>query len=1246
MPEKPTQEPADTELASTTAAVVGKGQGTGEPVSSGKKHGLKYAPGEQVGDFVIESFIAEGGFGSVYRVRHDRLGAVALKVSHLPANELSTEVLALQQNEIEALIQLQHPSLVRVLDHGTLADHRHYLALELVEGEGLHRYMARRGRVDVIEAISLIRRLAEGIAHCHQFKILHLDLTPSNVIVVDAYAPDIKIIDFGVAAFAENWLDVKRRPAAGTPRYMAPELVADSPVISTACDVYALGLMFYELLTGRFPFEGPSTWEMFVKKRGAEMVPVTACAPDVPEAIAITVHMLLHPDPAKRGFSAASLGSHLKDLYFDILRRTDGKSTRVSRPTMEVNANTVPLVGRDDELRALLVRANAALHGPDRDDDGGRDGDGTADVGWAVVISGDPGIGKTRILSEVTHRLEVGRCATGYGRCREHGNLVSYASWRECLGQLERVIARTTHSQGPAVRGAIRALLADPAVADLCVLIPALESERVSASAAPAASAEGSAAAPVLDVGSKRVSQAVKRLLAVICAHIPTALVLEDLHWADQGTLDILGALVSSPLPPGLLILCTARPVPELPAWPALDRLRLEPLDAGRSADLLRALAGDMSPAVIADLTAAIPLLGMGNPLVDTQVILHLKREGLLGKNALGQVVLSERFDRDYEPPTSVSAVLERRLQHVPEQAREVLGIASLIGRVFRISDLKRIAAPEQGVRDVEEAVGQAVDLSLCRVDNDECTFVHDVIRDHFETTVPAARGPDLHARIAKTLQARATPAATLAYHLACAGDRAAAAASYFEGGIEADRVHDLVGSSSNLRRALALYLELAPSAQRDRDLARTTYELARITCLLGKTHEPLEDLERCRQAMVAPPDDAMVMVDSAYARVYYAQGDFERAMDHSERCLAVTNPALGAYQCVPANMLGRALCASGHYGPSIDVLRRGCQLLRDAHDLVELAHSEGLLGTSLAFVGDFEGSRRHIGESARLAELLNNPARRMGVCLYQTLHAEASFHWEDGIRTSAQLLAHAEDYSMAGLYLYLGTLMAGRHHFHVGEIGRARHLLSNAINLSTIFGIRIGRSWAHAFLGDVHFIDGRLDDALRWYATGNELAREGRGDGWGLPLTLIGMAHVSACLGIERARVTELAEESFRACEAAGNITCLATALVRYLEALAVCGDDGQASAAVRVRLGGVLERIGAPKCEFWPVLPPTATEADRALPMSDYWRARAGSESSVTSSGTVGRDSKSLLVNLSTMDGFVPTFVARQLR
>jgi serine/threonine protein kinase/tetratricopeptide (TPR) repeat protein len=1239
MSEIPIHESSRPERASADTGVLSPA-GSDARTQRRRRRGPRHDRGARLGDYVIDSFIAEGGFGSVYRASHPRLGGVALKVSHVPAHELSPECLALQQNELEALRQLRHPALVRVLDHGSLADHRQYLALELVPGESLHRYMVRRGRVDAIEAIAIMRRLADGIAHCHQFDVLHLDLTPSNVIVVDPFAPEIKIVDFGVAAFTASWLDVERRPAAGTPRYMAPEMVADPPQIGSHCDVFALGLMFYELITGAFPFEGPSSAQLFRSKRRGELRPVTALVPDVPAPIAAAIHALLHPRPSQRGFTAASLAGHLKELYFDILRRDRG--ARRDRPsTGEAPAPATPLIGRDAELYALVLRASAALRAPSAPS---APSGATAAMpgdppGWAVVITGDPGIGKTRVIAELSQRLELARCATGYGRCREHGSLVSYAGWRECLGQLERVVSRTSHPHGDAARAAVRALLADPALADLYSLLPELEPARDPAGPAPAAAA--------VDVGSARMSQAVQRLITAICAHLPTAIVLEDLHWADQGTLDLLAALVAAPIPPGLLILCTARPEAALPSSPALDRLRLEPLDERRSAQLLRALAGDMPPEVIAELTAAIPLLRLGNPLVDTQVILHLKREGLLGTDAAGRVVLSERFDRDYEPPTTIAAVLERRLRHVAPRAREVLGVASLFGRQFRISDLARVTAPEHAASDVADAVREAVALSLCRADHDDCAFVHDVIRDHLETTVPAARGPVLHARIARVLGARATPSATLAHHLDRAGDREAAAARYFAGGIEADRVHDLVGSSRNLGRALALMLELPASPARDRELARTGYELARITCLLGKTDEPLEHLERCRAAIPAPSPAAAALLDSAYARVYYARGEFGRAMDHSARSLAVHDPELGPElgraQCVPANMLGRALCASGHFGPSIPVLRRGCKLARDAHDLVELAHSEGLLGTSLAFVGELARSRRHIAESQRITELLDDPGRRMAVCLYRTLYAEAAFDWESGIRTSAQLLTHADEYAIAGLYFYLGTLMAGRHHFHIGELGRARHLLGNAINLSGLFGIRIARSWAHAYLGDVHFVDGRIEEARRWYASALELGRAGRGDGLGVPLGLIGMAHALARLGADRASVIELAHEAFRAFDAASNLSGQSVARVRLLEILAGWGDAAERAAEVTAELAAGCARLGVVACAFWPVLPETATAADRALPPATYWQQRAAS---AAAPGPGAREAGDLLASLSTVEGFVPPFAARSLR
>lgn len=1225
-------------------------------------HSEKYPAGHVLDQFTIEDFIAEGGFGSVYRAVHPRHGKVALKVAHTLASNLSTACFALHQNELEAVLQLRHRSLVPALDYGVV-DNRHYLAFEFIEGESLRGYMGRRGRVDVIEAIALMRQLAEAIAYCHDNNVCHLDLTPNNVIVVDPYVPDLKIVDFGVAAFGENWLDVARRPTVGTPLYMAPELLENPPQIGPSSDVYALGLIFYELLAGTFPFRTNGSWEQLrAKKLEGDMRPITAYVPALPEAVAATVHGLLYAEPARRMFTAGSLAAHLRDLYFDILSRSDG--TNRNRNISIESPTQTAIVGREHEITTLLERAAQA----DRD------------TGCAIAIVGEAGIGKSRILAELTARLQLGGWMIGYGRCRKHNNVASYSVWRECIGQLADILLQTTHPDD-ALRITLADSLADPTTSDLATLVPELRALTSTRSSYPTLSRE-------TDVGSAVVSHAIKRFVAAVADHVPVALVIEDAHWADPGTMEILDTLVSSPQPRRVMILVTVRPEAVLPASPLLDRFPLAPLDSSQGAELLRALAGNSSKEVISELQNAIPLLRLGNPLVNTQVMLQLKREGILQRDAEGKVVLAQQFDAGYAPPTSVASVLERRLRNLPQAAIDVLGIASLVGRQFSVADIKQIAAPDLDAASVDDAVLLAQELALCKATDDTCCFVHDLIRDHLETTVAVNRIPRLHARIARTLRGRVTPA-TLAYHLDRAGDSAAAAASYFEAANEADRAHDPAGASRHLRRALQLYHMLAPSSDRDRELARTTYELARITGLLGKTDDSLEELNRCRDAMVAPPQDALVMLHSAYARVHYAQGDFKLALEYSERCLAVTDAALGPYQCVPANMLGRAQCASGHFGASIEVLRRGCRLARDAGNLVELAHSTGLLGTSLAFVGEFEESARQIAESSGLADALGDRTRRMGVCLYQTLSAEAAGRWEDGIETSARMLALAEQYSMAGLYLYFGTLMAGRHHFHIGELQRARHLLRNAINFSKVFGIRIASSWAHAYLGDVCFVEGKHEEALRWYATGRELARDHQ-DGFGLPLSLIGMAHAFAYLDVEVAQTHKLADEAFDAFEASSNITSLAVGLVRYLDALGGSVDDpGKAEGAnqppkpkarigtgtgaprsiarelalsatkapslhagwestlsinehcarTRARLSQLLDRLDVTRCEFWPMVP-EATGAGTNVSPAQYWQHRAATEFDQAVTRPASGDS--LLVSLATVDGFIPAFAA----
>ena len=1180
-----------------------------------------------IGDFTIERVLAKGGFGTVYQAC-DRAGQrVALKVSHRTIIELSAQGLSLQQNEVEALIRLSHPSLVRVMSYGFLPDDRIYLAMELLDGIGMDRYLRREGRLDVIEAIPFMRKLVDTLAHCHQHNVLHLDLKPNNIIITDVHEPELKVLDFGLAALVENQLSVESRSLAGTLQYMAPELLTQyDDAISPRCDLYAVGVIFYEMLTGRHPFNGSNVADIVEQKRTGRAVPVASVLPSINEGVSAVIDRLLESEPGKRPQTAAELGSILKRLYYEVLRGGASAAASVDAAVrIEPDHRAVPIIGRDAELRRMHECARAAMHSGS----------------WAAILWGEPGVGKSRLVAEFIQSAQMAeRALLGYGRCRQHGDLVSYSCWRECLGQLASKLASLPPKLGKAVRAAmVRSLTTESAelrglVKELGQLVDD-SSHDVSAVDIPVIKASAR-------VGTERVGHAVAHLLSAICDRVPVAIVLEDIHWADEGTMDVLGHLLSAELPERLLVVLTSRPLKQLPTWPSLDAIQLRPLEPSRNTELLCALLRGANASLADQLAKAVPTLRGGNPLFNTQVIHHLLREGVLYLGADGQVVLDGARLRAYEPPRTVAAVLERTLHGLRPESLRLLGVAALLGRQFHLSDVQRVEPARAA--DVQAAIDEASELLLCRALHDDIyLFTHDAIRDQLEAAVPAARRPELHALIAECLRVRGAPPGTLAYHFEQSGNISDAAVAYLDAGLEAFALHNLAGAGRQLSRAFELFARLPADDWRDRQLVRTTYEFTRITCQAGDTQTPLSLLDQCVEFIDSTGDYAKVLLNSAYAAVEYAQGKFAEAMQHSAISLEVKDPALSPYQNVPANMVGRALCASGRFGPSIDVLYKGCDLLRDAEQHTELAHSAGLLSVSLAMAGDTRRADEQLAESRRIADMLGDPVRTAGVCLYESIIAECRFDWEQGILASARLLAYSEEYNLAGLYLYMGTLMAGRHHFHIGQLARAKHLLKNAINLAKLFKIHMCVSWAHAYLGDIHFVQARFDDAQRWYDSGLKVGSSGNGDAYGVPLSRMGAAHTIALTSRDGVHVCEMADEALALLADAGNTTGTLLVLSRYVDALEQLGDTARA-ASVAARRDQLREILKPNNNEFWPSVPEVKTytvEADMIA--RDFWKdqmtLKAEGSHSLAFDNTSVPDSE-LLRNLSQIEDFVPPF------
>jgi len=215
--------------------------------------------GARIGPYLILERLGEGGFGVVYRARQEQplRREVALKVIKWGMD--TREVIARFEAERQALALMDHPNIARVLDAGATEQGRPYFVMELVRGESITAWCDRRG-LDTRARLGLFLPVCEALQHAHQKGIIHRDIKPSNVLVAGSDgAPVPKVIDFGIAKAVEQRLTertifTRHHQLVGTPQYMSPEQ-AGSGDIDTRSDIYSLGVLLYELLTGTTPFE-------------------------------------------------------------------------------------------------------------------------------------------------------------------------------------------------------------------------------------------------------------------------------------------------------------------------------------------------------------------------------------------------------------------------------------------------------------------------------------------------------------------------------------------------------------------------------------------------------------------------------------------------------------------------------------------------------------------------------------------------------------------------------------------------------------------------------------------------------------------------------------------------------------------------------------------------------------------------------------------------------------------------------
>ena len=698
------------------------------------------------GRYRILSPLGAGGMGEVFLAEDTSLQRrVAVKL--LPA-ATESDRLARERFRREALsaAALDHPFICKIHEIGE-ADGRLFIVMEYVEGETLHA-AAGRELLSMRQVIEIANELAEALDAAHRRSIIHRDLKPANVMLTPQ--GHVKVMDFGLA----KQLDGQPRASdqtptlltgsgtrLGTPAYMSPEQVLGAQ-LDPRSDIFSLGIMLHELATGAHPFLGDSPGDTMTAilrdaprggARDAEGVP----------GFAAVVTRTLAKACAERYQTTTELLTDLSALRGRAWSTSASAAVQTSAQPVE----RTPFVGREAESVELSRLLDRMLTGQ----------------GGLVLLGGEPGVGKTRLAREVMTAARQRGCFCLTGHCYEMEGAPPFMPFVEITEESVRLVPQ-----------AVRAAMGDLA-AEIAAMAPSLR--RVYRDIPPPPDVPP-------DQLRRLIFGAFLEYLQRASQKSPGVFLLDDLHWADEPTLQLLLHLAPHLASMRILTLGTYRDVEldvKRPFAKTLEsllrqrlatRMTLRRLNQSGVHDMLSEMSGSPAPSGLAKVVFQET---EGNPFFVEEVYQHLREEGKLFDSS-GAWKMDLRVD-SIEVPEGVRLVIGRRLDRLGETARKVLTAAAVIGRTFPLDLLQAVVdAPEDEVLDAIEETERA---QLIAADAGQRTlrygFVHELIRTTLIAGLSLPRRQRLHLRIADTLERlRATAleshASVLAHHLYQAG--------------------------------------------------------------------------------------------------------------------------------------------------------------------------------------------------------------------------------------------------------------------------------------------------------------------------------------------------------------------------------------------------------------------------------------------------------------------------------------------
>ncbi len=1042
-------------------------------------------PTQTLKHYRVVKKLGQGGMGHVYLAEDTKLGrhvAIKLLPEETTKDERAKSRLLQEARSASALNHANIVTIYSIDDH----DGVDFIVMEYIEGETL-RKVVEQGPLDLLPMLDVGAQIADALAAAHAVGIVHRDIKSENILLTSSFQP--KVLDFGLAKMSQTSLSAIDQEAPtkidltgagvvlGTVYYMSPEQTRGEPLDSRS-DIFSLGCVLYETATGTLPFRGPSILSIAHDIASVDPVPPSRIRPGLPMEFDMIVERALAKDRERRYRSAAELAEALRSLKG--VSAEGLQSLKDLAESSRADAEPESFVGREPELTKLNELLAQSVNG----------------AGRVVFITGEPGIGKSSLVREFLRRSRkqhVG-ITIAHGRSVEqYGTGEAYLPFLEAIGSLltgphrERIIAHL-RTYAPTW------CLQFPAAFASSIAIEKLQQETAGAS-------------------KERMLREMGDMLAALSTSSPVILLLEDLHWSDPSSVDLLRHLAHRFDDQRLLIIGTVRQEElELTGHP-LKMCKLE-MQAHKTSE--EVALGSLAQAHITsyldsnfrpndfprDLTALIYNKTEGHPLFAISLIQFLAESGDITRVNERWSLARPLSKMGLEAPENVRSMIRKKIQALAEEDRRALQYASVEGEEF----LSTVAAKLLGIDDLD------LEERLATVER-----THGLIEARGEEELPdgslATRYRFAHALYQDVLYGDLVAKRRVLLHRQ-AGEQLA--------------LH-------HGRRAPRIAAKLAVHFERGREFPRAIEYLIHAGDNAARLYANTEAAEHYGHALKLVKkneddnqDETRLTLYHKRGKINFALGKFQKSVDDFTEMLEVARK-LGstAQESAALNALNMTL----FYSHRLDeITARADEILRTAERAgSESLRIEAMLILALKHLGDGELDKARpmldqIVEGARKLNhqsiLLSSLAWRGLVHFFQTEYPEA----EEMLKETQSLATEMRDsFFLLESYFVLGMVR--------GNLGRMSEALETFRE-----GLELSSRYEEAFWGP------RMPNCVGWiYRELQDFSRAIEHDERGLKIgqevnVLEAQANSLINLGIDRGRAgleSESTMEAFREVEA-----------------------------------------------------------------------------------------------------------------